>query len=350
MTTIAWDGRFLAADTRTTLGDSSIVQSVCHKLIATEYGAYASTGRIGAAHLRRLIEWWEDGRGNPDPRDMPLHGYGDAASAGNFIVITTGAGGRQALMLSYLVPYGLPLGAPQGWGSGGDYAMGAMKTGASAMRAVAVAAECDACTGGDVEFIDTTDLARGVQQGLHPTSRKASSKQYPGSLTEVELPNGDVLTKAEYSWFIAVRKPRKVAGEWNHDCTGRLINGTGCGHCLRCNREWHAMLKRPHETTGSPDMIQIRGDEVERVLAEHPIPVADADLIAIQTWVDASNDARACNDTKKICALDAQLKGMQFPAGWELVVDAPDAECPHWRHRLVSHEVTHVASHEPSKA
>ena len=46
--------------------------------------------------------------------------------------------------------------APDAWGSGYQYAIGAMKAGADARRAVEVAIDCDVETGGRVQTVDLT--------------------------------------------------------------------------------------------------------------------------------------------------------------------------------------------------
>ena len=157
MTTIAFDGRFLAADRRVTQ-NSEITTWACQKLDVSgdPLTAFASTGMIIEGWRAALIEWWLAGRA---PGDMPPHG-GDAKDIGNLIAIGTDGA---AWVVSYLCPYPHRDEAPCAWGSGADYATGAMLAGKSAMEAVAIAAQRDAYTGGGVQFIDIHGLAAGVR-------------------------------------------------------------------------------------------------------------------------------------------------------------------------------------------
>lgn len=154
MTTIAYCGRFLAADTRGTYGNDGICQAVCHKLRIENDVAFSATGRIADAWLTALIEWWEIGA---DPASMPPRGSDE--EVGNFIIVN-GIGARS---LTYGTPYPQEMGKPVAWGSGANYAIGAMEMGADAMRAVLVAMKHDGPTGGDIEFIDMEDIGSGVQ-------------------------------------------------------------------------------------------------------------------------------------------------------------------------------------------
>lgn len=150
---------------------------------------------------------------------------------------------------------------------------------------------------------------------------------------------------------------------WLHDeCTGRLISGTGCGNCLRCNREWHVLLRGPHERLGDGTVIKIesmitaerrmRGAlvqaEAEKLAAEvmnrgmaepqsstisreelnrryNPglvvamaEPHGDPDRYALNSWVEEWNFASRKGDKAVIARLDVQLRGMKFPPNVEL--------------------------------
>ena len=65
--------------------------------------------------------------------------------------------------LSYACPYAWKMAGPCAFGSGADFATGAMLAGKTAMEAVAIAAQCDIYTGGGVQFIDIQGLALGVR-------------------------------------------------------------------------------------------------------------------------------------------------------------------------------------------
>ena len=66
-------------------------------------------------------------------------------------------------VVSYLCPYPCRDNPPCAWGTGADYATGAMLAGKTAMEAVAIAAQRDIYTGGGVQFIDLANRSAGVQ-------------------------------------------------------------------------------------------------------------------------------------------------------------------------------------------
>jgi hypothetical protein len=166
MTVIAWDGRYLAADTRETLGYSGIAQAPKTKIICSKSVAYASEGRIHHRHLLAMISWWQEGA---DPARMPFHGHGEGKDAGMIVVV----GKDQQCALSYVSPYAHDLIAPWACGCGCDYAIGAMECGVAAMEAVRIACKHDSRCAEPIDFIDTEFLEKGVQRwdGLMPSAK-----------------------------------------------------------------------------------------------------------------------------------------------------------------------------------
>ena len=206
-------------------------------------------------------------------------------------------------------------------------------------------------------------------------------------------PDGVVLTSMEHGSAI-IHKPSKAqaGGEldlWMPECTGRLVRYSGCGHCLRCNREWHALKRGPHEfVNGSRDIIRIDaatvaqslkfgdGKRIETVqkqpftvdtkgaepltddwrqvivdavntgnLHEGYLHIAGATidmLHDLRVWVKHYNFASQAGDAVGLQKLNAKLRTMSFPDGVQLVEEAPEPGRPHWRARLVFDE--------PSKA
>lgn len=141
MTTIAWDGRTLAADTLATWNGSreGYVVKIARR------GAVMAAAAGNAVICRRLMDWFRDGmRGAPPSA-------GDKA-AGNWSSLHIFTPGGQ------VVTWG-----PDGWeavraslyasGSGGDFALGAMTVGATAEEAVAAAILHDTGSGGDITVL-----------------------------------------------------------------------------------------------------------------------------------------------------------------------------------------------------
>lgn len=506
MTTIAYCGRFLAADTRGTYGNDGICQATCHKLRVHNDVAFSATGRITDVWLTKLLDWWLDGA---DPANMPPRGSDE--EVGNFIIVySTGA-----LSLTYGTPYPQEMGKPVAWGSGANYAIGAMEMGADAMRAVQVAMKHDGPTGGDIEFIDMEDIESGVQV-WHPETDTATlsdaikplpvganlkdlmafndrmtqeimkkycgyedfaakhnlpvmtaeqqrvaddlnAKQAPliilgymdivgdytnflGDMTRSyayrEIRTGPCSTErhattqlrdllAEYVRLVdapkgtpiawrtlpevtevvpgkwkgyarlavltgqvpvggdgvahptTITKPRKttvgpgglelLVSAWReHECTGRLVLGTGCGHCRRCNREWFALL-RQYGGTIHTDKLTLSDEQLKQSIASltmsgAAVPVGDGVALttathpgwpnglgvdpapveapgtspqfALEAWVAAWNAASVRANMYEVGRLEQQLRKMTFPDGCELVTEYDDSVSG-WQRRIV---------------
>jgi hypothetical protein len=162
MTVIAWDGRFLAADTRFSVGGTGIVQGTPDsKLLYADGRAYGASGRIVDTHLSKLAEWWRDGAGIGE---MPGIGQGNTENFGNFLVISADAAHWQCWCIAYCAPYPWKLGAPAGIGSGSEYAIGAMEGGANAMTAVRIACKHDSSCALPIDFWDSLSPEEGIQR------------------------------------------------------------------------------------------------------------------------------------------------------------------------------------------
>lgn len=510
MTTIAYDGRFLAADTRGTYGNDGICQATCHKLRVENDVAFSATGRITDVWLTKLIDWWLNGA---DPANMPPRGSDE--EVGNFIIVySTGA-----LALTYGTPYPQEMGKPVAWGSGANYAIGAMEMGADAMRAVLVAMKHDGPTGGDIEFIDMEDIGSGVQV-WHPETDTASpanlkdlmafndhmtqeiTKKYCGYedfaakhnlpvmtatqraiaedyacyetakakpepliilgymdivgdytnllgdmmalhyrasedrsyeyheirtgpcsterhattqlrdlledyIRHVDAPKGtpiawrtlpEVTEVVPGKWKgyarlavltgqvpvadtrpVIITKPSRtdlaimnpdgpgyVRGWFPKECNGRLVLGTGCGHCLRCNREWYALLRQlPAIPEYQGSSIALTAEQVKQSIASltmsgAAVPVGDGVALttathpgwpnglgvepveapgtspqfALEAWVEAWNAASVRANMYEVGRLEQQLRKMTFPDGCELVTEYDDSVSG-WQRRIV---------------
>lgn len=141
MTTIAWDGRTLAADTQSTWRG---VRDGHATKIARRGRIFA--GSAGNAVIcRRLLDWFRAGMiGHPPPA-----GHKDADSWSTLCIFGLG---------DLVVTYG-----PDGWeavrsgtyalGSGCDFAAGALSAGCDARRAVEIAMLHDTSSGGEITVL-----------------------------------------------------------------------------------------------------------------------------------------------------------------------------------------------------
>jgi hypothetical protein len=146
MTTIAWDGKSVAADSRKTFGVFPSPSNYS-KLIIKGDIVFACTGCMPL--FAPLVDWYLAGA---VAKDCPRPAFNEIDNDTVLIIFREG----RAFRLTVSVPYAEEVHAPIGWGSGGEYAIGAMRAGADTQRAVEIAIECDIQSGGPVEVIDLT--------------------------------------------------------------------------------------------------------------------------------------------------------------------------------------------------
>lgn len=150
MTTIAFCGRYLAADTMGIRSGNRSEHVGC-KIDARDGYAFATGGYWG--HYReQLIAWAMCGNGEACP---------GAGVEGAMLMITPQ---RELFVFTHEVPFPDPEAAPFALGTGGDIALGAMGAGKTAMEAVQIAARWDIMTGGPIDFIDLERPEKGVQR------------------------------------------------------------------------------------------------------------------------------------------------------------------------------------------
>lgn len=147
MTTIAWNGRYVAADTKQgTLQQNCAVPfekiRVCGDVV------YAFSGYM--AWFDAWIEWHKAGA---DPSNTPVCKY--PSSESTLIVFKDG----KCFSYSYEMPYPEENHAPDAWGSGAQYALGAMAADVAIRRAVDIATKLDPGSGGPVQVIDLDQLS-----------------------------------------------------------------------------------------------------------------------------------------------------------------------------------------------
>jgi ATP-dependent protease HslVU (ClpYQ) peptidase subunit len=139
MTTIAWDGQSLAIDSQFTDAGLRTVGIKARKLSDGTVLAFCGTAVAGYA----LVAWYEQGA----EREKWPHCQTDNETSACLIVAKDG----QVAAFERGAPFAIPCHEPfMAWGSGRDYALGAMAMGASAEKAVRVAIKFDTSSGGRV--------------------------------------------------------------------------------------------------------------------------------------------------------------------------------------------------------
>jgi hypothetical protein len=146
ITVIAYDGRHVAADSQTTFSDKQRSLHPKTKLTVKGPVVYA---HLGCDALQRpMIEWYENGH---DATKAPVDKDGDT------MLLIFEAGRCMSICTQY--PYVTERKAPEAWGAGEYFALGAMLAGATAERAVEIACMVDIRCGGPVQVIDLQELS-----------------------------------------------------------------------------------------------------------------------------------------------------------------------------------------------
>jgi ATP-dependent protease HslVU (ClpYQ) peptidase subunit len=156
MTTIAFDGLILAADSLCCWGNMKESRDA-EKLRFVDGHYYAVTGADGM--LDALIAWHKAGA---KPEQYPRVGETGA----QLVVINKTL--RACIYYEQDQPYGCAV--PRRWaiGTGRDFAMGALHAGANAVDAVRIAANLDTRSGGPVQWFNTNDpVKKGKPARLH---------------------------------------------------------------------------------------------------------------------------------------------------------------------------------------
>ena len=149
MTTIAWDGQFVAADSLQ--GGSDYDSPVpATKLIIRDQRVYAICGYF--AWFQAWIDWHENGA---HPEKTPVCKLQQPDTT--FIVFEGGG----CFTFDHHMPYADLSHPGEAFGSGRKFAMGAMAAGANAEQAVQVAVKLDPHSGGPVRVIDLHELQKG---------------------------------------------------------------------------------------------------------------------------------------------------------------------------------------------
>jgi hypothetical protein len=131
MTTIAWDGCTVVADCRCSWGNAYKDEDI--KIVEEQGILFAGVGNKSL--FVPMIGWYLAGC---DVDTIPKILDQDCG----LLVFRD----KKCTMYKSTSPYPEEFTAPESWGSGSQYAMGAMQYGATATEAVIIAARCDSCT------------------------------------------------------------------------------------------------------------------------------------------------------------------------------------------------------------
>lgn len=146
MSTVAWDGKSLAADHQGAHGGTKVSVSKLYRF-ADKGEVAATTGDYAAGMI--MVEWYQAGA------DLTNYPRCQADEDNNATLIVAKKGG--VCCFYGMHPHEVRVSDPfMAWGSGKDYALGAMAMGATAGQAVMVACKFDAWSGGLVEAFPTT--------------------------------------------------------------------------------------------------------------------------------------------------------------------------------------------------
>ena len=142
MTTIAWDGKTLAADGQVTIGDSGIM-TLKRQKIFKKVGIFDVLAFAGSLEpVDKFLAWAR----NPEEGEPP---------EGEYTVIYAIGGNLAFSHMSTPIINAVTIGKGEidAWGSGSQFALGAMHAGKTAIQAVNIAIKCDAFTGGKVRSV-----------------------------------------------------------------------------------------------------------------------------------------------------------------------------------------------------
>jgi len=139
MTTIAFDGRTLAADTLTT-DNWGLKGYTCKILLGNNFVAG------GSGSLSQILKWFDNAKNTSDIIEYGYPDYEKDENGPSFLLVTNGQ------LYTHIEGLFLPNARPyHAVGSGRDYALAAMYCGKTAEEAVHIAMKFDNGTGGSVD-------------------------------------------------------------------------------------------------------------------------------------------------------------------------------------------------------
>jgi hypothetical protein len=154
MTTIAYDGISIAADSAKFGGERLRISTSAQKIFQRDGKVFATAGNF--VLQEPWIKWYLDGH---DPAKKPAGVHDREDDIGLWVF-----DGGKLWQFSSELPYPSEVSAPFAMGSGSDFAMGAFRLGdvvdrrVTAKEAVAAAIACDPFSGGPVQVIDLREF------------------------------------------------------------------------------------------------------------------------------------------------------------------------------------------------
>jgi len=140
MTTIAYDGNYLAADSRSCVGQGGIIGESKVKIFINDNYIVGLSGK--AAESRLLVQYLNG--------DIKLE-YGQLEGGASLLVVERAT--SQAFYMANSLELEM-IDTPAADGSGADYALGAMLHGADAVEAVEIASKLDAFTNNEIRVVN----------------------------------------------------------------------------------------------------------------------------------------------------------------------------------------------------
>lgn len=182
MTTIATDGRTVAADSLITNGRSCVELYNQPKIYHEADRVFAASGDIYM--VEPMIRWYLKSPKCPDVKAFPTHRTEDSCQIWIFE-------DGQLYEITSNFPHKLQIQAPTAMGSGHHYARGAMVLGHSPAEAVWAASVWDPGTGGDIVSFELPERLRVncvpiPSQGPRKSNRQAGGLARMASMTELE--------------------------------------------------------------------------------------------------------------------------------------------------------------------
>lgn len=164
MTTIAWDGKTLAVDSKETCNGTVI--SVKRKKLYTNIGRYKAVVFAGdLSACLQIINWIADGESS----DIPV------CTDDNGVIAIDEKGHAYKYLVPGLVRYRIE--APYADGSGWMIALGAMDAGSSAIEAVKISCKRDVHTGGRVQSYTHSDKRKVLRPAKVGSISRAQAKK-----------------------------------------------------------------------------------------------------------------------------------------------------------------------------
>lgn len=155
MTTVAFDGRYVAADGRSTMGNMVVGKEV-QKIFPLDFvynGVSQKAAVVGAGcqeSVHIMVEFIKN-------NDLAITELAPDVDPEEFELILVLNDGRAMNLGAKLTPF--PCEVPFAIGSGAQFALGALHSGQSAKQAVDLATTLDAFSGGQVQVFDLNTMS-----------------------------------------------------------------------------------------------------------------------------------------------------------------------------------------------